>query len=46
MKRTIPIMCSLFMSCGDPKWLVRIAGPILMLAGSAVAAAASVLWGG
>lgn len=46
MKRTILILSSFFMSCRDSKWVIRVAGPILMLAGSAVAAAASVLWGG
>ena len=46
MKRTITMLYLLLMSCRDSKWVIRIAGPVLMLTGSAVAAAASVLWGG
>ena len=45
MKRTLLILSSLFRSL-DCRWVMRIAGPTLMLAGSAVSAVASVLWGG
>jgi hypothetical protein len=31
--------------CVETKWLLRIGGSILLLAGSALSAAASVLWG-
>jgi hypothetical protein len=45
MKRTMLILFLLFMSCRDSQWLIRIARPLLMLAGADVSVAACVLWG-
>jgi hypothetical protein len=34
MKRTVLILSSFFMSPRDSQWLIRIAGPLLMLTGN------------
>jgi hypothetical protein len=46
MTRTILNLPSSLMSSRSSKWVLRLAGPILMLVGSPVMAVASVLWGG
>jgi hypothetical protein len=46
MTRTILNLSSSLMSCRNSNWVLRVAGAILMLIGSSLTAAASVLWGG
>jgi hypothetical protein len=45
MKRTILILSSLFWSPRDSQWLIRIAAPLLTLAGTDGSVTACVLWG-
>jgi hypothetical protein len=45
MKRTMLILSSLFWSPRDSQWLIRIAAPLLTLAGTDGSVTACVLWG-